>query len=779
MNLRKSILSGGILLAYAVLVSRAPLLNYLGYEYSAAIALIIPFVPGVFFLRALGGSRAPRESGRAAGILRKSTAGRTHGTRVIPAADREVFTLAVWGLLIPLVVGWLNSFFIKNCAPGQGLAWFALLPGAGMIWVAALAYFCVSVFRRRVVWYFLIVALVLLHPLLPGYLTPRIDSYNFIYGYFPGFTYDEDLIITRTLILWRAVTLVCAVCLIAAGKIIAGRRERKLSPAADPPGGVPGLQIPVFGLPIRSAVFFLSFIALAAAWFFRTDLGFETTASSLRKTLGSFAGTRHFRIYYDSTAIPADEIRWVAAEHEFRFDQVSRFLGTDTARVIESYIYPGASARRRLIGAGNTDIAKPWRNEIHLDMDSWRYTLKHELVHALASEFGMPVIRANVNIGLVEGLAMAASPSFGNHTLREYAASMIHFGIMSDPGTLIRPAGFAFQPSTVSYVLMGAFCDHLIGTYGIGPFKTWYGGGSPVEAYGIGADSLVALWRASLDSVRVPDSWRAHTEYYFKRGSIFSRECARAVANLNAEGSAALSKNDHASARALFGTALAVSWNAGSFAGMARSLLGSGDFGGVVRMFEADSRDSLKSGSLAGYRMLLGDALLARGDYDAAGRIYADIHTLDLSPGMNEAVTLRLAVVETPDLREYLAPYIAGAMDDSAALVHVSKLASMDNPALLAFVRGKLLLIRKDNVSAARETANYIAPFRYPELNGAMSDLAGAAFFRLPDFLSARVFFEKTLQYGPGAVLTARVRDRVARCDWFGRKWGRMELRLR
>ena len=35
-------------------------------------------------------------------------------------------------------------------------------------------------------------------------LTPRIDSYNFIYGYFPGFTYDEDLTITPTLLAWRS-----------------------------------------------------------------------------------------------------------------------------------------------------------------------------------------------------------------------------------------------------------------------------------------------------------------------------------------------------------------------------------------------------------------------------------------------------------------------------------------------------------------------------------------------------------------------------------------------
>jgi len=754
MNLRRTLLSGGILLGYALLVSRSPLLNYLGYEFSAAIAIMIPLVPGLFFLRMSG---------------------------------RQVVGTASACLFVTLVVGWFNAFFVKNCSPAEGLAWFALVPGLGMVWVAALSYFCASVFRRRITWYIVIVVIVMAHPLLLGYLTPRIDSYNFIYGYFPGFTYDEDLTITRSLLLWRGVTLLCALWLISAGKIVRDMRRRRGDQGVGTAGVERGtistltqsLQLRGSGSPIGAAIFFILSVSLVSAWFYRTDLGFETTPSSLRRTLGSMAETRHFRIYYDSTAIPSDEIKWVAAEHEFRYDQVSRFLNTDTARVVESYLYPNATTKRRLIGAGNTDIAKPWRGEIHIDLGSWRYTLKHELVHALAAEFGMPVIGANINVGLVEGLAMAASPSFGNRTLQQYAASMVRFGIVEDPAALIRPAGFVFHSSTVSYVLMGAFCEYLIGTRGIEAFKNWYGGDSPGQAYGIEADSLVALWRVSLGKMSVPESWRAHTDYFFRRGSIFSRECARVVANLNAQGSSSLKRKDFTSARSIFSTALGQSWNAGSFLGMVRSLMGSGDFAGVIRMFENDSQDSLKKGSLAGYRLLLGDAHLAGGDYGLAGKVYGEIRSLDLSPGMNEAVALRLSVVQTPDLREYLAPYIAGTMEDSVALKRVSMLESMDNPALLAYVRGRLHLTQKDYVAAARESANFFAPFTRPELNGAINDITGAAFFRLTDFLSARVFFERTLEYDPGGTLAARVRDRIERCDWFGKEWTMMKVRMK
>jgi tetratricopeptide (TPR) repeat protein len=718
---RAVILPAVIVLVYSVVVSRLPLLNYLGYEYSAALAFFFPLVPGLFMLRAFG-----LEEG----------------------AGRTVFLQAITCLVVPLAVGRVNALFVKNCSPAEGLGWYGLIAGAGMVWIASLAYCCARAFRRRHLWYFILLAVVLLHPLWLGYDTPRVDSYNSIYGFFPGFTYDEDLRIGTVILLWRVVTLVAA-----AGFFLAGRLVRKRTAR------------------LEAVLLAVVVAALCAAWYFRTDLGFETTTASLRRALGSMAETRHFRIYYDSSAIRGDEIRWVAAEHEFRYRQVSRFLETDTNRVVESYIYPDADTKRRLIGAGNTDIAKPWRSEIHLDGGSWRATLKHELTHALAAEFGMPIIRANVNIGLVEGLAMAASPSFGNRTLQEYAASMIHFGIVDDPAPLIRPAGFAFQSSTVSYVLMGAFCDYLIGRYGIRPFKVWYGGGTPEDAYGAGADSLIAAWKSSLAKIRVPESWRAHTEYYFKRKSIFAAECARAIANLNADGDRALGENKYVSAKDMFAEALGESWNVTSFAGLARALTGSGDFGQVVAMFRAGEDDTMKRGSLAAIRLLYGDALLMTGRYGEARDVYAGIRALDLSPGMNEAAALRMVIADAPDLREYAAPILTGTLTDSSALRWLSGIVAPDNPAALSFLKGRLMVATGDYPDAARETAEYFTPFPYPELNGAISDIAANAFFRLGDFLSARVFYEKTLDYHPGSVLAARARDRVERCEWFGREW--------
>ena len=739
---RQVIIPAVVMFVYAAAVSRLPLLNALGYEYCAAIAFALPVVPGLFLLKAYAR---------------------------LGAADGLALRQAAACLFAALVVGWLNSFLVKNCAPGEGLGWFLLITVAGMAWVAALAAFCAAAFRRAMLWYFVILAAVLLHPVFLGYYTPRVDSYNFLYGYFPGFTYDEDLAITKTLGLWRLVTLICAAGLAAATGIARGRRERA------------GQQLSLFeeprmGSPILPAAIVLCLAVIVLGWFLRTDAGVETTASSLSKALGSAVATQHFRIHYDASKIPEREIRWVAAEHEFRFAQMSAFLETDTNRVIDSYLYPDAEAKRRLIGAGNTDIAKPWRSEIHLDGESWRATLGHELAHALAGEFGMPVIRANVNVGLTEGLATAASSSFGNFSLREYAAAMLRFGIVADPASLLRPTGFAFNVSTVSYVLMGAFCEHLIERYGMHPFRAWYGGAAPEDAYGKDAQALVAEWRASLDSVKVPDERRAHVEYYFRRSSIFAKECARAVANLNAEGSRALEGRRYQDAMEAFTAGLNASWNAGSFAGLARTFLGAGDPGRAVRMFNAELADTARRGTLAGLQFVYGDALLLRNDERSAREVYRGIRALDLSPAANEAAELRLAVCESPEYRELLAPWVAGMIGDSVAFDRISRIASTVPPSpLLQYVMGRLYLSREDYASAARATVEYLKPFSYDALNGAMGDIAATAFFRLGDFEAARVFYERTLDFNPGPGVLRRMRDRAERCRWFEVNWSSVQ----
>ena len=305
---------------------------------------------------------------------------------------------------------------------------FLLLPAVTAVWCTALAALAAVVARRAAWSYVLVLAVVFVHPILLGYATPAAYSYNAVYGFFPGFTYDESLHLGWRLFLFRYLTLCSAALFLLVAEFAASYRAVGQ--------GVRGLGGALRNIRFhRAGAVLMGVLALqiVLAWTFRVSLGFESTSSSIAARLGGHATTDHFEIYYDTTAFTPDEARRAAALHEFRYDEVRAALHVTSSPRLSSFLYPDAATKRLLTGAGNTDIAKPWSCEIHLSAGSWEATLKHELVHVLAGEFGMPVIRAHYNTGLVEGLATAVADDDATRTLAEYAASMRRFGLLDAP----------------------------------------------------------------------------------------------------------------------------------------------------------------------------------------------------------------------------------------------------------------------------------------------------------------------------------------------------------
>jgi hypothetical protein len=513
---------------------------------------------------------------------------------------------------------------------------------------------------------------------------------------------------------------------------------------------------------------FLLALPLIAAWIFRTSLGFESPAGFIREKLGAAYATEHFRIYYPPKAFSEDEVRYVAAMHEFRLSQVEKTLRMEFRGTIESYIYGDADAKRKYIGTGNTNIAKPWRKEIHLNKESWESTLKHEIVHVVAGEFGMPVICAHYNIGLVEGLAMAVDPEFGNKSLHEYAAAMLKFGIISDPGRLVRPAGFASQSSSVSYVMMGSFIKFLFDRYGVPRFKELYGGWSVERAYGIPYERLVEEWVRLLGEIEVPEAWRRHVEFFFRRPSIFAKECAHAVANANEEGYRSLSRNSPAAAMEAFSRGLAMSWNSDSFSGLVRSAYAAGRYDSLVALIEAQTQDSLRRTSFVNLFLLYGDALWYRNDFITARNVYAELLVYDLSERLNESAEIRQMILQDRRLRANLAGVLTGALDDSSAIRMLDTLGNDTTRSLVRYLKARMLMRSKKFGRAVDELASVRFAGMY--LNSRKEQLLGEAYFYLKEYQQARAHFWQGMNGVTSATVTAKIGDWIARCEYFERR---------
>jgi tetratricopeptide (TPR) repeat protein len=732
----------------ALLCTRIPLLNYLGYEFSALVAFLAAFVSGLIAIRQV------REA--SAGDLEKPP------PRVTARASGASAAVSLLLLLIPLVIMTANSLFVRNCSLPEGFAFFILLAPVSALFGIALGFFCALHSAHPRGLFFSLCALLVAYSAALGYFTPAVFSYNFLYGYFPGLTYDEALPVTRTLVLFRLLTLFVAAVLLWAGMITVAdssggradwRRFRTLGA---------GLIAP--GRRIRALVVLL---ALAGFYLFRCDLGFESTSSYIRRTLGGETRTEHFVLYYSPSSFTADELRQVAREHEFRLAQIVRAFSIPDGVFFESYIYPSAESKQRLIGAGNTDIAKPWSGQIHLSRQSLEASLKHELVHAAAAPFGVPVIRASLSTGLVEGLAMAVDGEWGNRTLHEYAAALHDAGIAPPIDGIMSFWGFAAQQSSVSYVLAGSFCRFLIDRYGMKNILLVYRSLDYSAVYGRSLGELSQEWEGYLDRVPLDDQDQDGIDALFRRPPIFRKVCARVLARRSAEARASLARRDYAVAESLYAGVYASGGGYDAFAGYLTGALRGGRMSVLTSSLDTVI---LTDDHPARYLPLfigIGDAYWASGEPEKAYALYNRVYQADFTEGYTEAASLRLMAMDAdPDGKTVLPLFLADYTDSLRILAIDSLMVSDPESRLLRYMKARSLLREGDFAGVVSTLTSLDLTSADVALEAIRLRYLGQALYRLGRYGEARTAFWISLNAEDTDIGEEKVDTWLDRCEW-------------
>jgi hypothetical protein len=203
-------------------------------------------------------------------------------------------------LALPLVIIAGNALFVRNCSMAEGTAFFMLLAPVSALFGVSLGFFCAVHFAHPRTLFLLLCFVLLAYSAGLGYFTPAVFSYNFLYGYFPGLTYDEVILVTRTLVLFRLLTLFVAAVLLWAGMITVtdsrttGISRRRFS--------ILGAGLVSRDRRIRAAAIACT---LAGFYLFRCDLGFESTAAYIQRSLGAEIRTEHFVLYYSPSSFTA------------------------------------------------------------------------------------------------------------------------------------------------------------------------------------------------------------------------------------------------------------------------------------------------------------------------------------------------------------------------------------------------------------------------------------------------------------------------------------------
>ncbi len=489
-----------VLAAYAVLGASlwfVPVLNVLHVESAAVVALVAFFAAG---LSSVGWFRA------------------------VPVPVGRVLAAQEAALGVPLAMLTVTLPWVPNCGYGIGLLFFALFPVVSVVLAVALAYALTAAPVRRPGRAFVLIglAVAVLGPLYDLGLHPQFYVYNHVFGGVLGPIYDEELAIRPGLFVFRAMTLGWAGWLGVAGRWLRLRRQ-----------GAQGRREAVCGG--------LLALGLGTAYLFSGPLGINTPEAYLQRSLGGHLRTPHFDLYFDPESIAESDLLRLVDAHEYRYAWLAERLGVTVPERIASYLYPDADTKARLTGARATNVAPVWlaRPQVHVLLEDFDDVFGHELVHVFSRTFGLPVLRASVSVGLVEGLAVALEPPDGRPTPHEQvlAVALKHAGgdpskitLAEDVAARLSPQGFWTGRGAVSYTTMGSFVRYLIDTYGVAAFRQVYAWADFERVYGQPVERLAAGWQAHLLAVPVVARASAHlATRRFAVPSLFEKPCPHHV----------------------------------------------------------------------------------------------------------------------------------------------------------------------------------------------------------------------------------------------------------
>jgi hypothetical protein len=322
------------------------------------------------------------------------------------------------------------------------------------------------------------------------YFQPAVNFFNPFLGYYPGPIYDELIEVSRAYLTFRVWCLVMVAAIWGAVRLFRSRCGQ-----ARITRSIPGWII-VIGLWV------------AAGLMVHSDgrFSFRTTRSAIEEELSFVRSTDLCTIHADKSWIKRGNLLdLLVNDCDFRYRQTAKFFGTGTTTPVQVYLYADAEQKARLMGARWVEISKPWLNEIHVtDMMPGDMIFAHEIAHVTAgrrngSFLAMPLTMGVIpNMGMVEGLAVAASFADDGPSPHEWALAMIHAGIEPDLEGLFSPGSFVSGGAASSYTVAGSFLRFIFEKYGANAVGRLAEGRSFEKATGRTLEVLKKEWLAFL-----------------------------------------------------------------------------------------------------------------------------------------------------------------------------------------------------------------------------------------------------------------------------------------
>ena len=592
------------------------------------------------------------------------------------AAALTLVAPAMLTVLVAIVATGLGS----PCSPFIAFGFVPLLVLPSVAVVAALGVWLGLRFRKW--WQFALgwLAIVLssaAHTTWPIIFGPQVSAWNHLAGFLPGPLYDEELRVPAALLWFRFGSLVLTVFAVLGAARTFGNRS-----------------IAVRRAMVATALLFLG-LELAGP-----TLGFRMSDAALAARLGGRTEGKNIILIHPRGMTPVEVAR-ALGDLEFRFGQIADFVGGAPEGKVTVWWYRSAEQKQRLVGAAQTQFAKPWRREIHINELGFPHPVaKHELAHALLAPLGSRpfgvtarVFGLSPHVGVIEGMAVAADNPVDELSLHEWTAAMKKQSMLPDVRTLLEPQGFYSAPASRAYTTAGSFLRWLGEARGSEKLRDLYRDGDFRRVYGVELSDLATEWETFLDGVVLEPEAVNQAFARFRRGSLFDRPCAREVARLSSE-VAQLSADDGPAALTVLSRCELLQpeepAHVLSRAAMLRRL-GSDDKARVLLEKLADRLKDAPS-SWADAALALVDLAISRSDDVTARALLSQLIDKRISPSMDRTARVRLRSLDSGGpVRLALTRYFSS--DPDVAQVHFLEVARAEKPSepFIAYLLGRKL----------------------------------------------------------------------------------------
>ncbi|MFO0676020.1 MAG: hypothetical protein U0169_05765 [Polyangiaceae bacterium] len=663
-----------------------PLFGGFGYEHSLATGLVLPLITVVSV--AWGVARGTVASTPSLAVL--------FGIRT---AIRFVVLDAFTALLHGARVGF--------CSPLADFTFFMLSPVPGVVlagaWGGALGIVLRKTARKRL-WAVVLGTAIPLGSALVAFGrfvgSPMIFAFDPFVGFFSGTIYDTVIDGGPALLSFRVGTTMTVLALVTGSSLVGNgnwlaRRRSGFSSATD------------VTLRARVAAFGTSLALSVGIAMNGVALGHVSTSSSIAKELGGrIEGPRCSVVHAKDVRPELQKLLLADCEADLR--SVEAALGARGPERITVFVFPDAATKKRLMGAANTYIAKPWRHEVYVQDAVYPHpVLGHELAHVVAGAFGRGPFRVAgpawgllPDPGLIEGVAVFASPHDDELTTREWSRAMLDLGILP-PMKSVFSLAFLGGASPTSYTVAGAFVAFLADTYGVEKVRAWYGG-APVEGtFGKDLDALDSEFRARLASEPLPEGALAYAKAKFDRPGLFARHCPHVVDAIRGEADGCRDARRPDLALPLYDRGLALEPTNPSLV-FGRALVLARDEAtraageATFRALVADPKSPKTLVDKA--EEALADAALLSGDVDRAKATYLALAAGSLDEAFARTQEVKAKAAEDAAARKAIVARLVGSKerspDSEVALGEVAAWATATDDALAHYLWGKSLVAR-------------------------------------------------------------------------------------